>query len=79
MDDVLSSLLKRQALSLQNNYKKIAILYPWGYILERKSGASKRVGLLTDYLKSESYQVWLFTTGEKKIFDLLYLLLVSFR
>ncbi|BBA79399.1 hypothetical protein RGRSB_0873 [cyanobacterium endosymbiont of Rhopalodia gibberula] len=68
MDEVLSSLLIKQALSLQESRKRIAILYPWGDILERKSGASKRVGLLIDYLKLESYQVWLFTTGEGKDF-----------
>ena len=68
MDEVLSSLLKKQALLLQKRYKKIAILYPWGDILERKSGASKRVGLLIDYLKLELYQVWLLTTGERKDF-----------
>lgn len=45
--------------------KKIAILYPWGDILERKTGASKRVGLLIDYLKVENHQVWLFTAGDK--------------
>ncbi|WP_198648472.1 glycosyltransferase family 4 protein [Cyanothece sp. BG0011] len=39
-----------------------------GDILERKSGASKRVGLLIDYLKSQSYQVWLFTTGDAQDF-----------
>ncbi|XHU96905.1 MAG: glycosyltransferase [cyanobacterium endosymbiont of Rhopalodia gibba] len=68
MNEILSSLLKERALSLQESHKKIAILYPWGDILERKSGASKRVGLLIDYLKLESYQVWLFTTGEEKDF-----------
>ncbi|YAI81933.1 MAG: glycosyltransferase [cyanobacterium endosymbiont of Rhopalodia sterrenbergii] len=68
MDEILYSLLNKRALSLQKKSKKIAILYPWGDILERKSGASKRVGLLIDYLKLESYQVWLFTTGERQDF-----------
>ncbi|MDJ0661012.1 MAG: glycosyltransferase [Crocosphaera sp.] len=68
MDQVFKSLLNEKAISLEATGKKIAILYPWGDILERKSGASKRVGLLIDYLKSRSYQVWLFTTGEAKDF-----------
>lgn len=68
MNEILLSFLKEQALSFQKGNKKVAILYPWGDILERKSGASKRVGLLIDYLKLKSYQVWLFTTGEKKDF-----------
>ncbi len=68
MDKVFDSLLNDRALSLKEVGKKVVILYPWGDILERKSGASKRVGLLIDYLKSQSYQVWLFTTGESKDF-----------
>jgi glycosyltransferase involved in cell wall biosynthesis len=68
MDKVFNSLLNDRALSLKEVGKKVVILYPWGDILERKSGASKRVGLLIDYLKSQSYQVWLFTTGESKDF-----------
>lgn len=46
--------------------KNIAILYPWGDILERKAGASQRVGLLIDYLQEKNHQIWLFTTGEEK-------------
>ncbi|MEL4894241.1 glycosyltransferase [Crocosphaera sp. Alani8] len=68
MDLVFKSLLNDRALSLKVTGKKVVIFYPWGDILERKSGASKRVGLLIDYLKSQSYQVWLFTTGDAKDF-----------
>ncbi|MDJ0728370.1 MAG: glycosyltransferase [Crocosphaera sp.] len=68
MDKVFESLLNDRARPLKATGKKVAILYPWGDILERKSGASKRVGLLIDYLKSQSYQVWLFTTGDAKDF-----------
>lgn len=46
--------------------KKIAILYPWGDILERKAGASQRVGLLIDYLQEKGNSVWLFTIGQEK-------------
>lgn len=46
--------------------KNIAILYPWEDILERKAGASQRVGLLIDYLQEKNHQIWLFTTGEEK-------------
>ncbi|MDJ0843117.1 glycosyltransferase [Crocosphaera sp.] len=68
MDQVFEFLLKDKAIPLKATGKKVAILYPWGDILERKSGASKRVGLLIDYLQAQSYQVWLFTTGEAKDF-----------
>ncbi|MEM8780686.1 MAG: glycosyltransferase, partial [Cyanobacteria bacterium P01_G01_bin.49] len=68
MDKVLISRLNKRALPLKETGKKVAILYPWGDILERKSGASKRVGLLIDYLKSQSYQVWVFSTGEAQDF-----------
>ncbi|WP_308256111.1 glycosyltransferase [Geminocystis sp. GBBB08] len=55
---------------VQNNLtqggKKIAILYPWGDILERKAGASQRVGLLIDYLQEKGNSVWLFTIGQEK-------------
>ncbi|MGI0480059.1 glycosyltransferase [Geminocystis sp. CENA526] len=50
----------------KNKTKKIAILYPWGDILERKAGASQRVGLLIDYLQEKNCHIWLFTTGEEK-------------
>lgn len=71
-------LLKNQTLEIsrerngittnQENYfhKRIAIFYPWEDILERKSGASKRVGLLIDYLQQKGYDVWLFTTGKAR-------------
>ncbi|MGK7958705.1 MAG: glycosyltransferase, partial [Crocosphaera sp.] len=68
MDNLFKSLLYDRAIPLKATGKKVAILYPWGDILERKSGASKRVGLLIDYLKSQSCQVWLFTTGDAKDF-----------
>ncbi len=42
----------------QSERRKIAILYPWSGILERKTGASKRAGLLIDYLKEQSNQIW---------------------
>ncbi|WP_324282705.1 glycosyltransferase [Cyanobacterium aponinum UTEX 3222] len=46
--------------------KRIAILYPWQDILERKAGASQRVGLLIDYLRAKGHNIWLFTTGKEK-------------
>lgn len=52
--------------NLSEGGKKIAVLYPWGDILERKAGASQRVGLLIDYLQEKGNSVWLFTTGEEK-------------
>jgi len=57
--------------NLKSPNKKIAILYPWGDILERKSGASQRVGLLLDFLMSKGYHIWFFTIGQEKelLFD----------
>jgi glycosyltransferase involved in cell wall biosynthesis len=52
--------------NLSEGGKKIAIFYPWGDILERKAGASQRVGLLIDYLQEKGNSVWLFTIGEEK-------------
>jgi glycosyltransferase involved in cell wall biosynthesis len=65
MNQCLNSLLEHQILALKQE-NNIAILYPWGDILERKSGASQRVGLLMNYLQTEGYNLWLFTTGENQ-------------
>lgn len=67
MNNAFQEILGKQALSFPNMGKnqKIAILYPWEDILERKAGASKRVGLLIDYLQAENYQIWLFSPGDK--------------
>ncbi|MGK7945541.1 MAG: glycosyltransferase [Microcystaceae cyanobacterium] len=67
MNQALSAILTSQSLNLKQE-NNIAILYPWGDILERKSGASQRVGLLMDYLQTEGYDLWLLTTGEGKDF-----------
>jgi glycosyltransferase involved in cell wall biosynthesis len=66
MNDACANILGKRALALQSSpeSKKIAILYPWGDILARKAGASKRVGLLIDYLSQKNYQIWLFTAGD---------------
>lgn len=52
--------------NLSERGKKVAILYPWGDILERKAGASQRVGLLIDYLEKTGNSVWLFSIGQEK-------------
>lgn len=51
---------------LNQPQKKIAILYPWGDILSRKTGSSKRVGLLLDFLENEGNYIWFFTSGAEK-------------
>ncbi len=54
-------------ISKKNEVKKrIAIFYPWDDILDRKAGASQRVGLLIDYLQLKGYDVWVFTTGKER-------------
>ncbi|MGK7930175.1 MAG: glycosyltransferase [Microcystaceae cyanobacterium] len=67
MNHCLNSILDAQVLALKQK-NNIAILYPWGDILERKSGASQRVGLLINYLQAQGYNLWLMTTGEKQDF-----------
>ncbi len=44
---------------------KIAILYPWGDLLERKSGASQRTGHLIDFLQEHGLDVRAFSIGER--------------
>ena len=61
-------ILGTKALPL-SNFKpnpKIAILYPWGDIQERRSGASQRTGLLLDYFREQSYETRLYTIGQQK-------------
>ena len=68
INDVLKVTLgdRRVKNNLSEGGKKIAILYPWGDILERKAGASQRVGLLIDYLEKKGNSIWLFTIGGEK-------------
>lgn len=70
INNTLRQVLGKQTLEFKNiiNTKKIAIFYPWGDILERKAGSSKRVGLLIDYFREENHQIWLFTAGDKPEF-----------
>ncbi len=68
MNDACAKIFGENLLSLSSlpEGKKVALLYPWGDILERKAGASKRVGLLIDYLQRKNYQIWLFTSGDRR-------------
>ncbi len=70
LNQVFTTILGDRALPLQDfiRSKKIAILYPWPDILERKTGASQRVGLLIDYLQEECCEMSCFSIGEKKQF-----------
>jgi glycosyltransferase involved in cell wall biosynthesis len=45
---------------------KIAILYPWGDIQERQSGASQRTGLLLDYLQKQTFETRVYTIGQAR-------------
>ena len=49
-----------------NMNSKIAILYPWGDIQERQSGASQRTGLLLDYLQNQTFETRVYTIGQPK-------------
>lgn len=66
LTQAFQAILGSPTLSLKNGLKaslKIAILYPWGDIQERKSGASQRTGLLLDYLKEQGHTARFCTMG----------------
>lgn len=61
--------LSSETLPLKNKHQypaKIAILYPWGDIQERKSGASQRTGLLLDYLVEQGREVRFCTISSQR-------------
>jgi glycosyltransferase involved in cell wall biosynthesis len=68
MNDSLRLLIKKPITPHYPHQQKhkIAVLYPWEDILERKAGASQRVGLLLDYLAKENNYIWVFTVGAEK-------------
>ncbi|MEB3312048.1 MAG: glycosyltransferase [Snowella sp.] len=70
LNNVFTDIFGDRALTLNNlnQTQKIAVLFPWADILERKSGASQRVGLLLDYLRSQNYDVACFSIGDRKPF-----------
>lgn len=43
--------------------ERVAVLYPWGDILERQGGASRRVGLVIDLLKERYDQIRVLAPG----------------
>jgi len=55
---------KTLAIEKFNHSPKIAILYPWGDIQERQSGASQRTGLLLDYLQNQAFETRVYTIGQ---------------
>ena len=57
---------KTLAVEKFNPNPKIAILYPWGDIQERQSGASQRTGLLLDYLQKQVFETRVYTIGQPK-------------
>ncbi|MFQ5851913.1 MAG: glycosyltransferase [Candidatus Binatia bacterium] len=57
LDRILSSSLDSK------RPRRIAVLYPWGDIFERKSGAGQRAGLLIDFLKEQHAHVRVLAPG----------------
>jgi glycosyltransferase involved in cell wall biosynthesis len=57
---------KTLAVEQFNTSSKIAILYPWGDIQERQSGASQRTGLLLDYLQKQAFETRVYTIGKPR-------------
>ena len=65
MNRILEVLLGDRRLPPLDFYPqpKVAILYPWGDLEERQSGASQRTGHLVDFLTEKSWQVGVFSIG----------------
>ncbi|MCT0252353.1 MULTISPECIES: glycosyltransferase [unclassified Synechocystis] len=50
----------------KNVVKKVVMLYPWGDIEERCSGASQRSGRVADFLASEGLDVTVLSVGDRQ-------------
>ncbi|WP_228025791.1 glycosyltransferase family 4 protein [Synechocystis salina] len=46
--------------------KNVVMLYPWGDMEERRSGASQRSGKVADFLASQGLDVTVFTIGDRQ-------------
>ena len=68
LNQACQNILGQKTLSLEQltTSPKIAILYPWGDIQERQSGASQRTGLLLDYLQQQTFETRVYTIGQPR-------------
>ena len=66
LNQACQNILGDKTLTIEqfNTSPKIAILYPWGDIQERQSGASQRTGLLLDYLQNKAFETRVYTIGQ---------------
>lgn len=68
LNKAIESILGAKALTVDKVKvsPKIAMLYPWGDIQERRSGASQRSGKVVDFLGSQGLDVTVFTLGDHR-------------
>lgn len=68
LNQACQNILGNKTLEIEqfNTSSKIAILYPWGDIQERQSGASQRTGLLLDYLQKQAFETRVYTIGQPR-------------
>ncbi|UAJ74200.1 glycosyltransferase [Synechocystis sp. PCC 7339] len=69
LNQAITHILKEKVLSATNSknvVKKVVMLYPWGDMEERRSGASQRSGKVADFLASQGLDVTVFTIGDRR-------------
>lgn len=69
LNQAFTDILGEKLLSATNNknvVKKVVMLYPWGDMEERRSGASQRSGKVADFLASQGLDVTVFTIGDRQ-------------
>lgn len=70
-----SALTEQLIAPTKRTPRRATVLYPWGNLIERDSGAAVRVGLLVDFLKQEFDEVRVFQTDtqlEKEVDNVRY-------
>lgn len=69
LSQVLGLLLQERSLEtealVEPTCLKLAVLYPWGDLPERQSGASQRTGLMVDCLQKQGFEVGVFSIGDR--------------
>jgi glycosyltransferase involved in cell wall biosynthesis len=69
LNQAVTDILGEKVLSATNSknvVKRVVILYPWGDVEERRSGASQRSGKVADFLASQGLDVTVFTIGDRQ-------------
>ena len=69
LNQAFTDILGEKVLSETNSknvVKKVVMLYPWGDMEERRSGASQRSGKVADFLASQGLDMTVFTIGDRQ-------------